>query len=48
MKTLRQAAEQALEALEEIHFGNMTPMAEKNWNKAITALQEALAEEKNT
>ncbi len=36
----------ALEALEEIHPGNMTPMAEKNWNKAITALREVLGETK--
>ena len=41
MTTLRQAAEQALEALEAIHLGNMTPMAEYNWNKAITALYSA-------
>ena len=34
----------ALEALEGIHPGNMTPMAEEYWNKAITALREALAE----
>ena len=32
----------ALEALEEIHVGNMTPMAEANWNKAITAIKQAL------
>ena len=35
----------ALEALEEIHPGNMTPMAEGSWNKAITAIREALAEQ---
>jgi len=34
----------ALEALEGIHPSNMTPMAEEYWNKAITALREALAE----
>jgi len=34
----------ALEALEEIHVGNMTPMAEINWNRAITAIREALAQ----
>lgn len=34
-----------LEALEGIHTGNMTPMAEEAWNKAITALREALAEQ---
>ena len=34
----------ALEALEEIHVGNMTPMAEINWNKAIAAIKEALAQ----
>ena len=32
----------ALKLLEEIHVGNMTPMAEINWNKAITAIKEAL------
>jgi len=42
MTDLRQAAEQALEALKEIHPGNMTPMAEEAWNKAITALRAAL------
>jgi hypothetical protein len=34
----------ALEALEEIHVGNMTPMAETNWNKAITSLRQAIQE----
>ena len=34
----------ALEALEDIHPGNMTPMAEEYWNKAITAIKEALAQ----
>lgn len=41
---LRQAAQQALEALGEIHPGNMTPMAEEGWNKATTTLRAALAE----
>lgn len=36
------AMKQALEALEEIHPGNMTPMAEEAWNKAITALRLAI------
>jgi hypothetical protein len=31
----------ALEALEGIHPGNMTPMAEEYWNKAITAIKQA-------
>ena len=35
---------QALEALEEIHVGNMTPMSETNWNKAITSLRQAIAQ----
>jgi len=43
--TLEQAARQALEALDGIHPGNMTPMAEGNWQKAITALRSALSEE---
>lgn len=34
----------ALDALEEIHPGNMTPMAEKAWITAIEALREALAQ----
>jgi hypothetical protein len=33
----------ALEALEGIHPGNMTPMAEEYWNKAITLIKQALA-----
>ena len=37
-----EAMKQALEALEEIHPGNMTPMAEEAWNKAITALRAAI------
>ncbi len=38
----REAMKQALEALEQIHPGNLTPMAEEAWNKAITALRQAL------
>ena len=41
----REAMTKALEALEGIHPGNMTPMAEEYWNKAITALKTALAEQ---
>jgi hypothetical protein len=41
----KEAMKLALEALEGIHTGNMTPMAEEYWNKAITALREALAEQ---
>ena len=37
-----EAMKKALDALEEIHRGNMTPMAETNWNKAITALRQAI------
>ena len=44
MTDLRKAAEMALEALEGIHVGNMTPMAEENWNKATEALRQALAQ----
>ena len=44
MKT-QEALKLALEALEEIHPGNMTPMAEEAWNKAITAIRKALAEQ---
>ena len=36
--------QQALDALEEIHVGNMTHMAEENWNEALTALRQALAQ----
>jgi hypothetical protein len=32
----------ALEALNGIHPGNMTPMAEEYWNKAITTLRTAI------
>lgn len=42
----RAAIQQALEALEEIHVGNMTPMAEENWKKAITALRESIEHHK--
>ena len=45
MSKLRDAAQQALEALVQIHPGNMTPMAEQAWNKAISALRAALAEQ---
>ena len=34
----------ALEALEEIHPGNMTPIAEDAWKKAITAIRSVLNE----
>ncbi|NBW22548.1 MAG: hypothetical protein EBR82_82840 [Caulobacteraceae bacterium] len=39
-----EAMKQALKALEKIHAGNMTPMAEEAWNKAITSLRQAIAE----
>lgn len=45
---LVQAARQALEALEPIHPGNMTPMAEEAWKTAITALREALEQPQKT
>jgi hypothetical protein len=38
------AMKQALKALEQIHPGNMTPMAEEAWNKSITALRQDIAE----
>jgi hypothetical protein len=38
----QEALKMAIEALEEIHVGNMTPMAEINWNKALQACKEAL------
>jgi hypothetical protein len=41
----REAKQMALEALEQIHPGNLTPMAEEAWNKAITALRQALETE---
>ena len=34
--------QRALEALVEIHPGNMTPMAEESWAKAIAALKQLL------
>ena len=39
--TKDEALDLALEALEGIHPGNMTPMAEEYWNKAITAIKQA-------
>jgi hypothetical protein len=41
--TKDEALKLALEALEGIHPGNMTPMTEEYWNKAITAIKQALA-----
>lgn len=38
----REALQTVLEALEGIHPGNMTPMAEEYWNKAITVAKQAL------
>ncbi|CAB4157231.1 hypothetical protein UFOVP686_5 [uncultured Caudovirales phage] len=46
--TDRELLKMALEALEGIHVGNMTPMAEENWNKALTALRQALAQGEQT
>ena len=43
---LEAALRQAVQTLEEIHPGNMTPMAEEAWNKAITAAKQALEGEK--
>ena len=45
MTTLREAAQMALDALEQIHRDNMTTIAEENWSKAIEALRAALATE---
>ena len=42
VRSTEEAMKLALEALEEIHPGNMTPLAEEAWKKAITALREAL------
>ncbi len=42
--TDREVMQMALDALEGIHVGNMTPMAEGNWNKAIEALRQALTQ----
>jgi len=39
----REEAQQVLGYLEEIHPGNMTPMAEINWNKAIETLRARLS-----
>jgi hypothetical protein len=39
--TKDEALDLALEALEGIHPGNMTPMAEEYWNKALTAIKQA-------
>ena len=44
MTTKDEALKQALAALEDIHPGNMTPMAEKAWDTAITVCREALAQ----
>jgi len=46
MADLRTAAQLALTLLDEIYPGNMTPMAEETWNKAITALKAALEQPK--
>jgi hypothetical protein len=40
----REEAQQVLGYLEEIHPGNMTPMAEINWNKASELLRARLAQ----
>lgn len=45
MNTQLNAIKQALAYLEGIHPGNMTPMAEEYWNKAIAAIKQALANE---
>lgn len=42
--TKDEALKQALAALEDIHPGNMTPMAEKAWDTAIATIREALAQ----
>ncbi len=42
----REAMKLALEALEQIHPGNLTPMAEEAWNKAIAVLRQALDTER--
>ena len=44
MSDIRKAAEMALEALEGIHPGNITPMAEESWNSAMETLRTALAQ----
>jgi len=43
-KSLTATMKQALEALNDIHPDNMTPMAEEYWNKAITSLRQAIKE----
>ncbi len=40
----REVMQLALEALEGLHPGSMTPMAEEYWDKAIEALREVLGE----
>ena len=42
MTTKDEALKQALAALEDIHPGNMTPMAEKAWDTAITVCRDAM------
>ena len=42
-----EALKLAEKLLDEIHRGNMTPMAEESWNKALAAIREALAEQKD-
>jgi hypothetical protein len=42
MNTQLNAIKQALAYLEGIHPGNMTPMAEEYWNKAIATIKQAL------
>ena len=44
MTTKDEALKMALAALEDIHPGNMTPMAEKAWITAIEALREAMSQ----
>lgn len=46
MIDIYKAAQKALEALVQIHPGNMTPMAEEAWNKAIVMLGAALAKQR--
>ena len=46
MSNLRKATEQALAILQDIHPGNMTPMAEDSWVRASQKLYAALAEDK--
>jgi hypothetical protein len=48
LMTKDEALKMAIDALEEIHVGNMTPMAEINWNIAIQACKEALEQEERT